>query len=89
MSFLRGLLWFLVFVVLVAVSMFATGNFALSDRLTELFLQWQPYLPMELNFDQFLVVVTVVSLIVVAIILSACAGILVYVGTRLSVAQQK
>jgi len=89
MSFLKGLLWFLFFVVLLAVSMYATGNFALSDYLTELFLQWQPYLPMELNFDQFLVIVTVMSLIIVVIILSGCAGILMYTGARLSVAQQK
>ena len=89
MSFLKGLLWSLFFVVLLAVSMYATGNFALSDYLTQLFLQWQPYLPMELNFDQFLVVVTVMSLIIVVIIVSGCAGILVYMGTRLSVAQQK
>jgi diguanylate cyclase (GGDEF)-like protein len=89
MSFLRGLLWFLCFVALLAVSMYATGNFALSDYLTELFLNWQPYLPLELNFEQFLVVVTVMSLIIVAIIVSGCAGILVYMGSRLSVAQQK
>ncbi|MBI4003938.1 MAG: GGDEF domain-containing protein [Candidatus Omnitrophica bacterium] len=89
MSFLKGLLWFLFFVVLLAVSMYATGNFAVSDYLTELFLQWQPYLPVELNFDQFLVVVTVMSLIIVVIILSGCAGILMYTGARLSVAQQK
>ncbi|MDP3704174.1 MAG: GGDEF domain-containing protein [Candidatus Omnitrophota bacterium] len=89
MSFLKGLLWFLFFVVLLAVSMYMTGNFALSDYLTQMFLEFQPYLPMELNFDQFLVVVTVMSLIVVVIIVSGCAGLLVYMGARLSVAQQK
>ncbi|MBI1992765.1 MAG: hypothetical protein HYS71_06015, partial [Candidatus Omnitrophica bacterium] len=89
MSFLKGLLWFLFFVALLAVSMSMTGNFAISDYLTQMFLEWQPYLPMELNFDQFLVVVTVMSLIIVVIIVSGCAGILGYLGTRLSVAQQK
>ena len=89
MSFLKGLLWFLFFVVLLAVSMYMTGNFAISDYLTQMFLQWQPYLPVEFNFDQFLVVVTVMSLIIVVIIVSGCAGILGYMGARLSVAQQK
>ena len=89
MSFLRGLLWFLFFIVLLAVAMYATGNFAISDYLTEFFLRFQPYLPLELNFDQFLVVVTVVSLIIVAIILAGSTGILVFMAARLSVAQQK
>jgi len=89
MSFLRGLLWFLFFIALLAVAMYATGNLAVADYLTQLFLELQPYLPVELNFDQFLVVVTVMSLIIVAIVLSACAALLVYMGTRLSVAQQK
>ena len=89
MSFLRGLLWFLFFIVLLAVAMYATGNFALADYLTTMFLQLQPYLPSELNFDQFLVVVTVVSLIIVAIVLAGSTGILVFMGARFSVAQQK
>ena len=89
MSFLRGLLWFVFFTALLAVAMYATGNFALADYLTELFLRLQPYLPLELNFDQFLVVVTVMSLTIVAIVVSVCAGLLVWAGTRLSVAQQK
>jgi len=89
MSFLRGLLWFLFFIALLTVAMYATGNFALSDYLAAVFLQFQPYLPLELNFDQFLVVVTVVSLIVVAIVFVGSAGILVFMAARLSVAQQK
>ncbi len=89
MSFLRGLLWCLFFIALLAIGMYVTGNFAVSDYLTSFFLSLQPYLPLQLNFDQFLVVVTVVSLIVVAIVVSGCAGLIIYLGGRLSVAQQK
>ena len=89
MSFLRGLLWCLFFIALLAVGMYVTGNFAVSDYLTSIFLTLQPYLPLQLNFDQFLVVVTIVSLLVVAMVVSGCAGLLVYMGGRLSVAQQK
>ena len=89
MSFLRGLLWVLCAVALIAVAMYVTGNFELAERLTWLFLTVQPYLPLALDFDQFLVVLTVVSLLVVAIILAGCTALLVFMGGRLSVAQQK
>ena len=93
MSFLRGLLWFLFGIVLVVVAMYVTGNYELSDRLTELFLQVQPWLPpwlpVTLNFDQFLVVLTVLSLLLVALILGGCAALIVFMTGRLSLAQQQ
>lgn len=89
MSFLRGLLWFLFAIVLVAVAMYATGNFALSEYLTGLFLTLQPYLPLELSFDQFLVVTAVASLMIVFLVVTACTAMLVWMGGRLSLTRQQ
>ena len=89
MSFLKGLLWFLFALVLIAVAMYITGNYALADYLTGFFLTLQPYLPLELNFDQFLVVVTVISLIIVLMVFSGCTLLLVYMGGRVSLAKQR
>ena len=89
MSFLRGLLWFLFAIAVIAVAMYVTGNYELADRLTGLFLTVQPLLPISFNFDQFLVVVTVASLLVSALAIFGSAALIVFMATRLSVAQQK
>ena len=89
MNFLKGLLWFLFAIAVIAVAMYVTGNYELADRLTGFFLIVQPFLPLTLNFDQFLVVVTVASLLVSALAISGSAGLVVFLASRLSVAQQK
>ena len=89
MSFLRGLLWVLCGIALIAVAMYVTGNFELAERLTGFFLTIQPWLPLALDFDQFLVVLTVVSLLVVAIVVSGATALLVFLAARLFVARQK
>jgi diguanylate cyclase (GGDEF)-like protein len=89
MGFLRGLAWSLFAIVLITVAMYLTGNFALADYLTGVFLQVQPYLPMELSFDQFLVATTVASLLIVGLIVVGCTGLVLWMGARMSVAQQK
>ncbi len=89
MGFIKGLLWLMVAVVLIVLAMYLTGNYELADRLAGIFLAIQPWLPVTLNFDQFLVVLTVLCFILVSISLSACAGMLMLMGTRLSVARQK
>ena len=89
MSFLRGLVWCLGAVAVVAVAMFLTGNFELADRLTGLFLQVQPWLPMTFGVDQFLVLLTVIGLVIVALVVGGCALLLIVMGGRLSVASQR
>ena len=89
MSFLRGLLWFLFAIALIAVSIHLTGNYEVAERFMGLFLAVQPWLPLTLDFDQFLVVLTVVNLLVVALVISGCAALLVLLGVRLSVARQR
>ncbi len=89
MSFLKGLLWLLFAIALIAVAMYVTGNFELAERLTGLFLTFQPFLPLTVDFDQFLVVVTVSSLIVSALAIGGTAALIVFLTTRLSVAKQQ
>lgn len=89
MSFVKGLLWCVGVLALVALAMYVTGNYELSDRLQELFLTVEPWLPDILNFDQFLVILTVFSLIVVALVFSGCAAALLFMGARLSWVRQQ
>ena len=89
MSFLRGLLWFLFVIAILAVAMYVTGNYELVDRLTGLFLQVQPWLPLSFTFDQFLLLVTVASLLAVAFSVAVCLVLLVNFGAQLSFSQQK
>lgn len=76
-------------VALVTVAMYMTGNFQLADRLTNIFLTIQPWLPLTLDFDQFLVVLTVMSLIVVALVVTGCTALIVLLAGRLSIARQR
>lgn len=89
MSFLRGLLWFVFAVAMIAVAMYVTGNYELADRLTGLFLTIQPWLPISFDFDQFLVALTVLSLIFGALIVTGCTLLVVFLSARLSIAHQK
>lgn len=89
MSFLKGLLWFLFGIVLIAIAMYVTGNYALADYLTSVFLAWQPYLPLELDFDQFLVAMAVLSLLIVLLAVAGSAGMLLYMGGRLALAKRR
>ena len=77
MRFLKGLFWVLLAVAVVAVAVYLTGRLTLSDRLTNLYLLVQAWLPLTLDFNQFLVVLTVASVIVVFLILLGCAGLVV------------
>lgn len=89
MSFLRGLLWFLFAIALIAVAMYVTGNYEVAERFTSVFLAVEQWLPISLNPDQFLVLLTVLSLVVAAIVISVSAAVLVVLGGRLTVAHQK
>jgi diguanylate cyclase (GGDEF)-like protein len=85
MRFLKGLFWVLLAVAIVAVAVYLTGQFVLSDRLTNLYLLVQAWLPLTLDFSQFLVVLTVASVLVVFLILLGCAGLVL----ALSISRQK
>lgn len=89
MSFIRGVLWFLLILAILAVAMYVTGNYELVDRLTGLFLQVQPWLPLSFTFEQFLLLVTVASLLAVALSVAVCLVLLVNFTARLSFSQQK
>lgn len=89
MSFLKGLLWFLFAIAVIAVAMYVTGNYELAERLTGLFLTVQPWLPLDLNFDQFLVIVVVASLLICALAIGGSAALVLFLTTRVSVAHQR
>ncbi|MBI4343648.1 MAG: GGDEF domain-containing protein [Candidatus Omnitrophica bacterium] len=89
MGVLKGLLWFLFATGVIAIAMYLTGNYELADRLTALFVAWQPYLPLKLDFDLFLVVTTVLSLLLGGVALGGCAFMLAFMTSRLTVAQRQ
>lgn len=89
MAFLKGLLWLLFAVALVTVAMYMTGNFEMADRLTGLFLAIQPFLPISLDFDSFLVVLAVLSLIVVGLAVGGCAFLAVAMAGRVTSLKQR
>ena len=82
MGFLKGLLWLLGLIAVLAVAVYLTGTANLSDRFTTLFLNLQSRLPITLNFDQFLLVLTIASLLLVGLISLVCAGILFWFSLR-------
>ena len=89
MAFLRGLLWFLGAVALLVVAMYMTGNFEMADRLTALFIQFQPYLPISLNSESFLVVLTVFCFLLAVIVMVSCVALSAVTATRLAAAKQR
>ena len=89
MRFLKGLLWVLFAIAIIAVAMYVTGNFDLAERLASLFLAIQPLFPISFNFDQFLVFATVTGLLVSVVVVSGSAALIAFFGARLSVAHQK
>lgn len=74
MRVLRGLCWVLLTIAVFAVAVYLVGRYELADRLTGLFLAVQPWLPVLIGFDQFLVLLTVAGLLVALIILAASAA---------------
>jgi diguanylate cyclase (GGDEF)-like protein len=82
MRVFRGLLWVLLAVAIVTVAIDLTGNDAIVDRLTGLFLTVQLELPLALNFDQFLVILTGVSLLAAILLFSGC--VVIVIGLSLS-----
>ena len=89
MAFLRGLLWFLGAVALLVVAMYMTGNFEMADRFTALFIQFQPYLPLSLNVDSFLVLLTVFCFLLAVIVMVSCAALSSATAARLAAAGQR
>ena len=89
MAFLRGLLWFLGAVALLVVAMYMTGNFEMADRLTALFIQFQPYLPISLNIDSFLVLLTIFCFLLAVIVMVSCVALSGITATRLAAAKQR
>ena len=89
MSFLKGLLWFLAGLTLIALAMYLTGNYAFADYLTSSFLYLQPYLPLQVDFDQFLVGVTVLSLLIVAIVVVGAGFVIVTATGRMAATSRR
>ncbi|PIQ83983.1 MAG: hypothetical protein COV75_04555 [Candidatus Omnitrophica bacterium CG11_big_fil_rev_8_21_14_0_20_63_9] len=89
MRFLRGLLWVVVLIAAIAGATYLTGRYDASGRFTEFYLAVQAALPVNVDYDQFLVALTVVSLLTVAIVVIGCSALLVVMGVRLSAANQR
>ena len=85
MRILRGLFWLLVAVAVATIAVYLTSSYELPDRLTALFLTVQPWLPLTLNFEQFLVVLTVASVLLVLLIIGGYA----LVGLWFSIRHQR
>src|SRR3990167_4729352 len=89
MAFLRGLCWFIGAVALLAVAMYATGNYEMADRLMAWFLLVQPYLPISLSFDSFLVTLTVACVLLVVLAVGASAIVMTAALGRMAAARQR
>jgi diguanylate cyclase (GGDEF)-like protein len=90
MAFLRGLLWLLCLIAFLAVSVYLAGNDAIADRLTGLFFLVQSWPALtSLRLDQFLIGLTVTSLLLAIAIVSLCAAAIGLMAGRLSVARQR
>ncbi|MBI2104863.1 MAG: GGDEF domain-containing protein [Candidatus Omnitrophica bacterium] len=61
------LFWVLAVAALFAIAIALTGGFALPDRLTAVFFQVQPWLPITFELEHFLVVLVVASLLLAAL----------------------
>ena len=85
MRLFKGLFWLLAVAAVIAAAVTLTGNYELADRLTGLFLTAQAWLPLRLNFEHFLVVLTVASFLIALLTFGGCAALLV----RFSVRQQR
>jgi len=89
MQFLKYLFWALVIVALLAGAMFLSGNYELAERLTSVFLIAQSYLPVGVTFEQFLLVVSIASVVVMAVVIAISGFLLVGMAGRLLVARQQ
>ena len=89
MRVLRGLFFVCVLAALGVTAWYVSGHYELSDRLTGLFLSVQSWLPTTLDFDQFLVILTVASLLLASLIFLACLLIVSFTVARLGVARQR
>ena len=77
--------WVLAAVALVAVAIALTGGVALSDRLTAVFFQVQPWLPITFEFEHFLVVLVAASLLLAALSFAGSTAVV----SRLLLRQQR
>jgi len=75
MPLLKRVLWLLAAVVLVAVAIYLSGISGLTDRLAALFFLTQPWLPLAWTFEQFLIVLTVASLLVTVLTAAGAAAV--------------
>ena len=75
MRLLKVLFWLVVAGAVIGLAMHLTRNYELSDRLTALYLSAQSSLPLTLSLDQFLLVLSVVSLLLGLLIASGCIAI--------------
>ena len=75
MRALTGLFWLLAAVILLAVAIYLSGTYGLTDRLPALFFLAQPWLPLTWTFEQFLVVLTVASLLVAVLAVAGGAAV--------------
>lgn len=76
------LLWFLASIAMLALAVYVTSTYQASERLSALFIEWQTFLPLTLTWDQFLVVVTVFSVVLGAVVLGVCLSAVAWITAR-------
>jgi len=89
MRFLRSLLLFAIVGGLLVGAAYITIQYEIVDRLVGTFLQWQSYLPLSVDFDQFLVTLVVASVFCIVASLLCSSFILTGLGARIVIARQK
>ncbi len=89
MRFFRALLLVLLALAVVATALYFTGNYELTDRLTELFWAVQLWVPVTFGFEQFLVILAAISVVAVVLVISGSAAVLVMMANRRSRSAQR
>ena len=83
MGFLKRVLWLLSATVVAGLSFTLASHYQVTERLEELFFTIQGWLPMSVSFEQFLIFLTLASLVVIG----GCVGVLVVMAGRYAFSQ--
>lgn len=89
MRFLRSLILIAIVGALLVGAAYMTIQYEIVDRLVGTFLEWQSYLPLSVDFDQFLATIVVASLFCIAFVVLGGSIFLAGLGARIVIARQK
>ena len=85
----KVLLWILFTLTIVIFALHLTGNYQATDRLTSLFWSVQLRLPLTLSFEQFLVILSTVSLVAAVLFIVGSMMVLGIMAGRYAIAHQR